>query len=268
MRFGYCVNMIAADPHGVGYDWIPQLAALGFDYIDLPMAQMMALDDGAFRALVADPLAASGLPCVCVNNLFPASIRLTGPDADWNAALRYAEKAFSRAEILGARRAVFGSSGARNVPLFWPGEQATTQLAEFLGLLADRAATHDVTLVLEPLNRGESNILTNIAESVRLCRQVSHPAVQMLADYYHMSLSGEAPSDLVLTAGRLRHVHIARPLGRGLPTEGDGEDYHTFLSMLETIGYVGGVSIEAYAPEHTAEAIRTSLAYLRSQLED
>ena len=43
MRFGYCVNMLARDEYGVGYEWIPRLAALGYDYIDLPMAQMMAM---------------------------------------------------------------------------------------------------------------------------------------------------------------------------------------------------------------------------------
>ena len=41
MRYGYCVNMLAEDTYGVGYAWIPRLAGLGFDYVDLPMAQMM-----------------------------------------------------------------------------------------------------------------------------------------------------------------------------------------------------------------------------------
>lgn len=264
MRYGYCVNMIASDPFGVGYDWIPRLAELGFDYVDLPMAQMMAMDDAAFQTHVRTPLAASGLPCVCVNNLFPAHIRLTGPDADPDAALSYCKKAFERAQALGAVRAVFGSSGARNVPFGWPRDRAEGQLAELLRELSPLAAAYGITFVIEPLNRGESNILTGIADSMCLYRTVSRENVCMLVDFYHMSLSGEDASDIAAVRGALRHVHIARPLGRGLPCNGDGEDYPAFLSALRGIGYDAEISIEAYVPEGGAQAVKDSLAYLRT----
>ncbi len=264
MRYGYCVNMIAQDPYGIGYAWIPQLAGLGFDYIDLPMAQMMTLDDADFQTLVSAPLRSAALPCLCVNNLFPAHIRLTGPDADWETALAYCRRAFSRAEKLGASLAVFGSSGARNVPVGFPKAQAEEQLATLLGQLGPLAAAHGITLVLEPLNRGESNILTKIAEGIRLCQAVSQPHVCMLADYYHMALSGEGPEAIATTAGTLRHVHLARPLGRGVPRSGDGEDYAAFLTALQAAGYKGGISIEAYAPDDTAQEIQNALCYLRS----
>ena len=263
MRYGCCVNMIARDPYGIGFDWIPELGALGFDYIDLPMAQMMALDDGDFRKLVAEPLQASGLPCACVNNLFPAGIRLTGPDADPVEAMRYARRAFARAAELGATKAVFGSSGARNVPLRWLMGDAAEQLSQLLSMLAVPAEENGITLVLEPLNRGESNILTSIAECVRLCKDLDEDNVQMLADYYHMALSGEGPMDLFVTTARLRHVHIARPLGRLVPDPGDNEDYWAFFSMLKRIGYDEDISIEAYAPEDTAETMKKGVAYLR-----
>lgn len=51
MRYGYCVNMLAEDTYGVGYAWIPRLAGLGFDYVDLPMAQMVNMVTRTFRSL-------------------------------------------------------------------------------------------------------------------------------------------------------------------------------------------------------------------------
>ena len=264
MRYGYCVSMIAKDPYGIGYDWIPELASLGFDYIDLPMAQMMQLDDGDFRRLVVEPLRASGLPCSCVNNLFPAGIRLTGPGVDPMEALSYARRAFARAAELGATKAVFGSSGARNVPLRWLQGDAAEQLSQLLSILAVPAEENGITMVLEPLNRGESNILTSIAECVRLCKDLGEDSVQMLVDYYHMALSGEGPMDLIVTLSRLKHVHIARPLGRLVPDAGDNEDYWAFFSMLKKTAYDGDISIEAYAPENTAETIQKSVSYLRT----
>lgn len=268
MRFGCCVNMIAQDPHGIGAHWIETLAALGFDYVDLPMAQMMELSDGDFERLVLAPLKASELPCVCTNNLFPASLRLTGPDADHAAALSYAERAFTRAEMLGATRAVFGSSGARNLPPFWRHEDGTAQLAALLHSLAPLAAQHGVTLVIEPLNRGESNILTSLSEGAALCRALDDPAVRMLADTYHMALSGENAESLRVVRGLLRHVHIACPLGRVMPSAGDGVDYAAFFSALRAIGYDGEITIEAYAPCDTEKTLGATLAYLRAQDQD
>ncbi len=264
MRYGYCVNMLAEDPYGVGYAWIPRLQSWGFDYVDLPMAQLMKMDDAAFKAQVLAPLRETGLPCVCVNNLFPADIRLTGPDAAHETALEYARRAFSRAAQLGAGHAVFGSSGARNVPFGWPRAAAEQQLVELLRRLAPVAAAHGITLVIEPLNRGESNILTSISGSLRICQAVSSPQVQMLVDFYHMSLSGERNADAAVSGPSLRHVHIARPLGRGLPLPGDGEDYAGFFQSLHSIGYHGCVSIEAYVTDHAEPSIRASLAYLKS----
>ena len=74
------------------------IGGLGFDYVELPMAQMMAYDEASFEQLFVLPLREAGLPCHCCNNFFPGSIRLTGPEADHAAAVAYAERAMARAE--------------------------------------------------------------------------------------------------------------------------------------------------------------------------
>lgn len=52
MRFGCCLNMIAKGPDGTGIEYIEALAKAGFDYAELPLAEMMALPDGQFQELV------------------------------------------------------------------------------------------------------------------------------------------------------------------------------------------------------------------------
>ena len=86
----------------------------------------------------------------------------------------------------------------------------------------------------------------------------------MLVDFYHMSLSGEGNVEASVTGSALRHVHIARPLGRGLPMPGDGEDYTGFFQMLHSIGYYGDVSIEAYIPASIEASAKEALTYLKS----
>jgi len=262
MRFGYCVNMIARDEYRVGYAHIERLKALGFDYIDLAIAQMMDMPMDVFKSEILDRLHTFDLPCVCVNNLFPASLRLTGPEADHAAVLEYTRRAFERAAMLGASRAVFGSSGARNVPFGFSHEEATQQLVDVLQALDPIAAQYGITFVIEPLNRSESNILTSLAESAELCRRAACPQTKMLIDSYHMALSGETAADIACTTGTLRHAHMARPLGRGLPLPGDGEDYAALFRAMRAAGYDDAVSIEAYIPDDIDTLLPISLAYL------
>lgn len=263
MRYGCCVNMLARDEFRVGYDWINILPALGFDYVDLPIAQMMDMDEPAFAEKIARPLRDSCIPCVCVNNLFPASVRLTGENADFGAALDYIRRALERAARLGACKAVFGSSGARNVPFGFPHAEAEKQLCEILHRICVPAREYGITYVIEPLNKLESNILNGIAESQALCEAADEPQVRMLVDTYHMALCGETAQDVLRTRGSLRHVHLARPLGRGMPTPGDGEDYASFFASLRAIGYDGDISIEAYAPSDPENELRSALEYLK-----
>ena len=141
MTFGYCINMLApSGSDGTGRELLPMIGGLGFDYVELPMAQMMAYDEASFEQLFVLPLREAGLPCHCCNNFFPGSIRLTGPEADHAAAVAYAERAMARAEALGAHKIVFGSSGARNYPLGYAREDAMAQMRELLCRLEPLAA--------------------------------------------------------------------------------------------------------------------------------
>lgn len=94
MRFGCCLNMIAKGPDGTGIEYIEALAKAGFDYAELPLAEMMALPDGQFQELVRR-VAGSGVHCEACNNFFPKTERLTGESADLGKSLDYARRAMT-----------------------------------------------------------------------------------------------------------------------------------------------------------------------------
>ena len=52
MRFGCCVNMVATGKDGVGAERIAEVAAAGFDYFELPLAGLSALDERAFEGIL------------------------------------------------------------------------------------------------------------------------------------------------------------------------------------------------------------------------
>jgi len=254
MRFGCCGSMIAPVSDPIGIQTVDHLARFGFDYVELSLAGMMDLPAPAFADL-KHRLASVGLPCEACNNFFPARVRLTGSEACLPAALKYATAAMDRAADLSVQIIVFGSSGAKNVPPGFPIPDAFKQLVELLHHLGPLAHARGITIAIEPLNRLEANIINRASEGLTLLREVDHPHIQLLIDYYHLMLEHEDP-DVLLTAGpAVRHLHLARIEGRAFPLQTDNA-MRQFFRIVRRAGYVGRCSIEAYTQDFLAEAPR------------
>src|SRR5688500_15748700 len=127
------------------------------------------------------------------------------------------QRVAKRAKRLGIERLVFGSGGARKRPAGVDEETARVHLAEFTRMAGEVCAHHGVTLVIEHLNRGETNTLNTLAEARDLCEGVDHPGVQMLVDSYHYGLEKENDQAVLDLDGTLRHVHVAEVVGRVQP---------------------------------------------------
>ena len=264
MQFGYCISMGAQDVSGIGADRIPVLKKLGFDYVELPLAQVMSLGEAAFRDGPLEVLHRCEMPCLAMNNFFPGSFRLTGSVADHKGALAYAQNAMDRAQRLGAKVIVFGSSGARNRPLNTPLELALDQLASLLLKLAIMAKKFGLVIAIEHLNKQESNVVNRFSESCALARRLNDESIGALLDTYHMNLASEPMTSILDGGSLLKHVHVARTLGRSLPAAGDEEDYGALFAHLTRIGYNGTVSLEANIRQDFEKEAAAALAVLKS----
>jgi sugar phosphate isomerase/epimerase len=198
-----------------------------------------------------------------MNNFFPGSYRLTGSEADHDSALSYAQAAFERASRLGVEVIVFGSSGARNVPCGTPVSKGLDQLASLLARLAPMAKAYGITIAIEHLNKQESNLINCFSDACDLARQVNDPHVGALLDTFHMNLSDETYNDILGDGALLRHVHLARTLGRSLPCPGDEEDYSRLFQTLKKIGYGGCISLEAFVRNDFEGEAEAALQHLR-----
>ncbi len=248
MKIGCCLNMVSERPDGTGIEHIEKLAELGYDYVELPTAQMIALDSSDFNALKSR-LSASGIPCETSNNLFPVSMRLTGPDADMDGIVSYAGKAFAMDEELGVRTIVFGSGPAKNVPEGFPIEKGFDQVVQICRHIGPIAAEHGITIVIEPLRREECNLINSFAEGVELAKAADVENVKVLVDLYHMTVEHEPVSNIARDGKEfLRHVHFANPNGRVYPVSADEAPYAPFVEALKKAEYDLRVSCEAFAP--------------------
>jgi sugar phosphate isomerase/epimerase len=255
--------MIARQPDGTGIEIVERLEEIGFDYIELSLAHMMALSDSDFDVL-KERLQGSGLRCEACNNFFPSHIRLTGIETDMKQTLNYVDRAFQRASRLGVEVIVFGSSGAKNVPDGFSKDLAWAQIVHLLRAIDPLAERYGITVAIEPLNRLESNIVNTAAEGLRLAREVDRGNIQLLVDYYHLVMEKESLDVIREAADFIRHLHFAEPRGRIFPLEIQA-GYADFFARLKEIDYTGRLSLEAYSKEFAADA-RRSLSLLR-QLE-
>ena len=89
MKFGCCLNMVATGSDGTGIERLDTIAKLGYDYVELPLAEMTALPREKFEE-IKKIVASSGIRCETCNNFFPGTIRLTGSDVDMYRVLEYA----------------------------------------------------------------------------------------------------------------------------------------------------------------------------------
>ncbi len=251
MRFGCCV----------GLDELPIVEDAGYDYAELAAAAVLHAEEpeSAFAPTRA-AVRAVGLPIEAFNVFLPGHLKITGPSVEDQRVERYVATALRRAAELGATVQVVGSAGARNVPDGYPRDQAWAQLVGFLRMAGPHAQRAGMALAIEPLNRGESNIINSVAEGIRLVNEVGHPAVRVLSDLYHVTLEDEPFDDTAAAGQNLIHVHVA-DTGRLYPGSGQ-YDYPGYIAALRSAGYNARISVECGWGDFAAEAPR-ALRFLR-----
>ncbi len=234
MRWGCCGGI--ADE--------PLLRDAGFDYIELPVGALMsATDEPAFQRTMHE-VGKMGLPTEACNVFIPATLKITGPHVEREPLWHYAATALQRMGEIGVRVCVFGSGGARSIPDEFDRAEALDQLAAFLDHVQETSARHGVRVVIEPLNRKESNVFNSVAESDDFTQARGLTGIGVLADLYHLSVEGESYDGMVAAGARLGHVHVA-DADRKAPGEGAATDYAGFFTTLKRMGYPGSISIEA-----------------------
>ena len=243
-----------------------QLKAIGYDFIEGGVSGTFkpTMSDADYEVELAK-LKQSALPFRSCNGFIPSTFRLTGPETTHDTALEYAVTACRRADLLGVPYIVFGSGGARKLPDGFDPVKGKEQFIDFCRKLGDRIQNLKVTIVLEPLNKSETNLLNSVTEGIEYVDTIARPRIQLLADFYHMMKENEGPDAIRKAGARIRHCHIAELEGRKAPGT-KGEDLSGYFKALRDIGYTGGVSCECGWPkENIEEAWKKALATMRQQ---
>ena len=245
-------------------DRAADMCAAGVDYIEAQIVPMQLENDASFaeaKARVRD----LPLPALAMSYLFPHDVRLVGEQVDETRYRRYFDRVVDVLRLAGSRVVVLGSGWTRNVPEGWRVQRAEDQFLQALSRCADALRGTGTTLVIEPLNRKESNLCNSVADGVRLARQLNRPEVRGLADLYHMDEEHEPLSALCQQGGWLAHIHLA-DTGRMNPGTGPGVGayhYPQVFDQLKAAAYAGLMSCECGLQGEPVQAMRGSMDFLR-----
>lgn len=115
-----------------------------------------------------------------------------------------------------------------------------------LGQLAHRAEALGVGLLLEPLSRTESNLVTTADDLMRMRKEIGSPIVGAILDLNAMAAAGNSPADYLSRFGHdLRHVHLCDGTPEGHLAWGDGAlPMDNYLGALIDGGYEGSFTFE------------------------
>ena len=120
-----------------------------------------------------------------------------------------------------------------------------------------------VPLLLEAINRYETNLLNTAAETVAFIKEIGVSNIKLLLDTFHMNIEEvDIPTAIRMTGDRLGYLHIVDS-NRQAPGQGH-VDVKAVLSALAASGYQGFVSAEILPlPDDDSAVLRTA-NYLES----
>lgn len=240
-------------------DGCARAAALGFDAVEVFPRSAEELDTRRLEDLLKThqlKLAAVGTGAGWVVR----KLRLTDPDAeirrqacDFAGAIIDAAGEFKAPAILGSMQGRWEGAVGR--------EQALTWLGEALEKLAPRALALSAPLLIEPLNRYETNLLNRVEDTLTFLDRLNTRNVQLLCDLFHMNIEEASVPDALRMAGpRLGHVHFADSNRQAV---GFGHtDLRAVARALRDVGYTGCLSAEIFPlPDGETAAVQTMRAF-------
>jgi hydroxypyruvate isomerase len=147
-------------------------------------------------------------------------------------------------------------------------EQMRANCIEALKRAADLCSAQGVEILLENIDQEENPkyFLTSVAEGFQIIREIHHPRVKFLYDFFHEQISeGNLIAKLEKNIDLVGLVHVADVPGRHEP--GTGEiNYANVFRKLGQLKYDGYVAMEFLATADTVASLRAAREFAEKYL--
>ncbi len=270
MRISLCNEVVAELPFERQAALAAALGYAGLEVAPFTLdAQAPHLLSASRRAELRRMAEVEGAPITSLHWLLvaPAGLSITAADPALRArTLDVVQRLIGLAADLGATLLVHGSPKQRQVQEPGDAERAEEAMAR----AGEWAAAHGLTYCLEPLDAGQTNWASTLAEAVDIVRRIGLPGLRTMLDVSAAGNGETEPAEALLRrfvpTGLIAHVHLNDRNRRG---PGQGADrFAPVLRALRETGYGGFCAVEPfdYHPDGPASAAR-AIGYLSGVME-
>ncbi len=124
--------------------------------------------------------------------------------------------------------------------------------------IADKAG---VTIIVEPVNRYETNFINNLDEAASMVKRIGCGNLGIMPDVFHMNIEDDKiGASLARNGELLRYIHLADS-NRMAPGQGH-IDFDDIFGGLKAAGFDGWASIEILAKPDPDTAARQAAEYI------
>lgn len=254
MLFGACA----------GHDRYIDALNAGCDFVEFNAKDVSLYSQEKFEYAL-NLIKEHGMKAEATNCLFPGEIAISSKKRNDSIINDYTDRLFFRLAQLGVEVSVFGSGAARSIPEGEDFAECMERFYKSIYITAENAKKNGIAVALEPLNRGECNILNTVEKAAEICKAVNHSSVGINPDLYHMYRENEPFENLAKYIDYIKHIHIGDYTKRIYPAPDDGCEYSRIFNILKNAGYNGRISIES-ATEDFASDCRQALIVLKNAL--
>lgn len=132
-----------------------------------------------------------------------------------------------------------------------------------VGQYAEYGSANGVPIVIEPINRYETNYINTIQDALQFIRDVGRENLGVLADTFHMNIEEANLAESLRSAGnRIHHVQFTDSnrlaAGRG------HINFHELAAVLRESGYRGYLSTETLPLPDSRTAAQQAIDFFRT----
>ncbi|MGI6161583.1 MAG: TIM barrel protein [Christensenellales bacterium] len=143
-------------------------------------------------------------------------------------------------------------------------EQADALVMEGIKKIVDVAEAQQVDIIIEPLNRYETNYLNTLDECADFIRRVGSKRVGMMPDTFHMNIEDAHIGDsLIRNKEFVKYIHIADS-NRRAPGWGH-LDFDDVFAAIDTMQFDGWISVEILPLPDPDSAAKQAVDFVRQR---
>ena len=220
---------------------IPKAAELGFHGIELALKS-----DDAIRKSILDRLLDKNsleVSCISTGQVFSVSgLYFTHPDKEKRKELIetfkgfiYLAKNYGGFVNIGRARGFYSDTQTKN--------EVERIFIEIARVICDIAEPFEVKLLLEPVNRYETNFINTVEDGVRMLKKIKRDNIYLMPDVFHMNIEDpKIGATLAKYNFLIKYIHFADS-NRMAPGKGH-LDFAEIFSNLKKVSYNGWISVE------------------------